>query len=155
MSEQQFPPGFDPENPPSEEELAAMAAEYEAQLKQVRVEDVILQTLVSLLNLGGRKAGLAPGTEDEQDPNQLGLAIEGGRRLLGLIEPALDPQDLAGIKDALSQLQMAFVQIGGQMAPGAEGAAPGEPGTPGEAAPPKPGEPGSATASGRLWVPGQ
>ena len=41
---------------PTDEELAAA---YEAQLKQIRVEDVLIQTLVSLLNLGGRKAGAA------------------------------------------------------------------------------------------------
>ena len=50
----------DPQGPPpTEDELRAA---YEAELKQLRVEDVVVQTIVSLLNLGGRKAGLAPGT---------------------------------------------------------------------------------------------
>jgi hypothetical protein len=53
------------QRPPSEEELRAA---YEAELKKLKVEDVLVQTVVSLLNLGGRKAGLAPGTEDERDP---------------------------------------------------------------------------------------
>ena len=68
-----------------------------------------LQTVVSLLNLGGRKAGLAPGTEDERDPEQLRLAIEGARALLPLVEPALGAE-AAQIRDALSQLQMAYAQ---------------------------------------------
>jgi hypothetical protein len=134
----QMPPGFDPANPPSEEELAAA---YEAQLKQLRVEDVILQTVVSFLNLGGRKAGLAPGTEDERDVAQVGLAIEGARRLLPLVEAQLGP-DAQTLREALSQLQMAFVKLGGQ-AP--EGSAD-------EPEPPKPQGP---PAGGRLWVPGQ
>ena len=138
----------DPGQPgqPSEEELRAA---YEAEIKRLRVEDVLLQTLVSLVNLGGRKAGLAPGTEDEQDPEQLRLAIEGARMILPLVEQELGP-DAAQVRNALSQLQMAFAQS-------AQGAAPagGDPAAapPGPQPPPQPG--GSAQGSGRLWVPGQ
>jgi hypothetical protein len=59
---------------PTEEE---MRAAYEAEIKRLRVEDVLVQTLVSLVNLGGRKAGLAEGTQDERDPQQLQMAIDG------------------------------------------------------------------------------
>ena len=127
---------------PTDEELAAA---YEAQLKQIRVEDVLIQTLVSLLNLGGRKAGLSPGTEDERDPEQVRQAIEGVRALLPIVEPLLG-KDGAQIRDALSQLQLAYTRIAGGAAPAAE--APVE-------EQPKPDEPGPAQASGRLWVPGQ
>jgi len=135
---------------PSEEELRAA---YEAQLKALRVEDVVVQTLVSLVNLGGRKAGLAPGTEDERDLGQLRMAVDGARALLPLVEAELGP-DAAQIRNALTQLQMVYAQeAGAGAAPGA--AAPGAPGAPG--APPAPAEPEppSAVQSGRLWVPGQ
>jgi hypothetical protein len=143
MSDQ---PAFDPDNPPSEEELAAA---YEAQLKQLRIEDVVLQTVVSLLNLGGRKAGLAPGTEDERDVGQVGLAVDAARALLPLVEGQLGP-DAATLREALSQLQLAFVRLGGtgetpQGEPPAGGAAPQQ----------TPQGPASGQASGRLWVPGQ
>lgn len=134
-----------PPTQPTEEE---MRAAYEAEIKRLRVEDVVIQTLVSLVNLGGRKAGLAPGTEDERDPEQLRLAIETARALLPLVETELGP-DAASVRDALSQLQLAFAQSaqGGQAAPGAgEEAAPGA-AQPAEPEPPKP--------SGRLWIPGQ
>jgi len=135
-------PGFDPNNPPSEEELAAA---YEAQLKQLRVEDVVLQTVVSLLNLGGRKAGLAPGPAAAREAAQVGLAGEGARALLPLVEDKLGP-DAATLREALSQLQLAFVRLGGT------GEAPqGAPGT-GE---PQPEDTGPPKSSGRLWVPGQ
>jgi len=77
-----------PGRQPTEEELRAA---YEAELKKVRVEDVLVQTVISLINLGGRKAGLAPGTEDEADPEQVRQAIEAVRALLPLIEPTLGP----------------------------------------------------------------
>jgi hypothetical protein len=133
---------------PTEEELRAA---YEAELKRLRVEDVVLQTVVSLLNLGGRKAGLAPGTEDERDLEQVRLAVDGARALLPLVEDQLGP-DAKQLRDALSQLQMAYVQLGGQGG-GEPPAGGGEGGGP-QAAPPSQG-PGEAQRSGRLWIPGQ
>jgi hypothetical protein len=133
---------------PTDEELAAA---YEAQLKQIRVEDVLIQTLVSLLNLGGRKAGLSPGTESERDPEQVRQAVEGVRALLPLVEPLLGA-DAGQIRDALSQLQLAYAQITGKGAAPAAGDAPAA----GEQSPKEdPEQPGPAQSSGRLWVPGQ
>ncbi len=137
---------------PSEEELRAA---YEAELKRLRVEDVVVQTLVSLVNIGGRKAGLAPGAEDERDLAQLRMAIDGARALLPLVEEALGP-DAQQVRNALSQLQMAYAQSApsGEGAPGGSG--PGGPasGAPGQPQPPQPG-PAPAPGAGRLWVPGQ
>ena len=70
----------------------------------------------------GAGPGLAPGTEDERDLEQLRLAIEGVRALLPLVEPVLGAE-AAQIRDALSQLQMAYAQT--------RGAAPASPGRPG------------------------
>ncbi len=151
-SQPPFPPGPEGQGQPSEEELRAA---YEAQLKQLRVEDVVVQTIVSLLNLAGRKAGLAPGTEDERDHVQLKLAIDSARALLGFVESDLGP-DASQIRDALSQLQMAYVQISGGAPSAAEGGPdqPADQGAPG-AQPGSSGGSGPAQSSGRLWVPGQ
>jgi hypothetical protein len=132
-----------PPSQPTEEELRAA---YEAELKRVRVEDVVVQTVVSLINLGGRKAGLAPGTEDERDPEQVRAAIEAARALLPQVEAALGP-DAPRVRDALSQLQLAYARMAGQ-APQEGEEKPSEPPAQG------PGS-GPAQSSGRLWVPGQ
>jgi hypothetical protein len=140
------------ERPPTEEELRAA---YEAELKRLRVEDVLIQTVVSLLNLGGRKAGLVPGSEDEKDLAQVREAIEGVRVLLPLVEGALG-KDARGLQDALSQLQIVYArEVGAGGAPPAGGTG-GPAGTPTEEKPAeqRPGEPGPAQRSGRLWVPG-
>jgi hypothetical protein len=149
---------------PTEEELRAA---YEAELKRIRVDDIIVQTLVSLLNLGGRRAGLAPGTEGERDLGQVRTAIEGVRALLPLVEEQIGPE-ASTLRDALSQLQMAYAQLSGQAAPGGgEGQAPGaegaegaegagaQPGAEGPADPEAEPGPGPAQRSGRLWIPGQ
>lgn len=139
---------------PTEEELRAA---YEAQVKRLRVEHVVLENVVTLANLGMRRTGLAPGTEDERDPAQVRMAIESIRVLMPMVEEAA-PQQAAAIRDALSQLQLAYVRIGGQP-PGqqATGESPGTGGGPEPAPAPqgKPEEPGPAQRSGRLWVPGQ
>jgi hypothetical protein len=139
------------ERQPSEEELRAA---YEREIKKLKVEHVLLDQVVTLVNLGGRRTGLAKGTEDERDPQQVRLAIEAVRALLPLIEQAA-PEQANPLRDALSQLQLAFVRIGGQ--PPAETPAEAQQAgdRPPEPEPAKRDEPGPAQRSGRLWVPGQ
>ena len=150
---------------PSEEELRAA---YEEEIKKIRVEHVLLEHVVTLINLGMRRTGIAPGTEGERDPEQVRLAIEGVRALLPLVEQVA-PAQAAPIRDAVSQLQLQFVRLGGQSAApeSAAASAPSgsetagetssqpEPGAPPEPEQPDPGQPGPAQRSGRLWVPGQ
>ncbi len=133
----------------TEEQLRAA---YEDEMRRIRVEQVLLENVVTLVNLGMRRTGLAPGTESERDPEQVRLAIEGIRAQLPIVEQ-FAAQQVAPIRDALSELQFAYVKIGGQPAPAkAEGPAPAA-----EAEPATPDEQGRGPAqrSGRLWVPGQ
>jgi hypothetical protein len=126
----------------SEEQLRAA---YEQEIKRVRVEHVLLENIVTVVNLGMRRTGLMPGTEDERDLGQVQLAIESVRALMPQLEQ-IAPQQVAPLRDAVSQLQIAFVQ-----AQGAGSAGPQAP----DSEPPQPGEAGPAQKSGRLWVPGQ
>ncbi len=153
---------------PGDEELRAA---YEAELSRITAAEVMLQTAVSLLNIGGRRLGLTGGPErpeagaapaggsapaaDERDLEQVRDAIDGVRALLGILERNM-PQQLRPLRDALSQLQIAYAreaqaggnanQAGGQSGPAPSGNEP--------AAAQRPGAPGPAQASGRLWVPG-
>jgi hypothetical protein len=134
----------------SEEELRQL----EAEMERITVDDVLIQTTVTLLNLAARKAGLgAPGSDPSQAPpadwEQVGQAIEGARALLPLLETRHADQ-LGPIRDTLARLQMVYAQrSSGQPAQPQEG---------GEQPPADPGSPegaGPAQSSGRLWVPGQ
>ncbi len=163
MSTGQTGPGPEAGSQPTEEELRAA---YEAEIKNIRVEQVVLEQIVTLINLGMRRTGLAPGSEDERDLAQVRLAIESVRLQLPLLEQSGAPQT-GQIRDALSQLQLAYVRIGGQAQPGQEPpaspagppaqtpAAAGEPSPEPAPAEPQPGEAGPAQRSGRLWIPGQ
>ena len=158
-----------PQGQPSEEELRAA---YEAELSRITTADMILQAAVSLLNLGGRRLGLAPGADGERDLEQVRDAVDGVRALLGILERSVAAQELRPLRDALSQLQIAYAREaqsgsgapGAQQRPAGESSAPvteGKTGAPTAAdkpdAPPAEGKPGAgpAESSGRLWVPGR
>ncbi len=149
--------------PPTEEELRAA---YDAEIRQIRVEHVVLEHVVTLVNLGMRRTGLMAGTESERDLEQVRVAIEAVRALLPVVE-SVAAEQAAPIREALSQLQLAFVRGGGSAAPDSAAEAPDAPAAPAEAASSgaSPGQgsapPGSSSGtgpaqrSGRLWVPGQ
>jgi hypothetical protein len=144
--------GPGPEAQPSEEELRA---QLEEQLRQIRVEDVLLQTVVSLVNLSGQRLGLTPDTEDMRDVPQARLGIEAVRALLPLLEETAGDQ-MRPVRDALTQLQLAYARETGAAEPGAQPGE-GEPPAGGEAAAP-PTEHPRGPAQGRepppgLWVP--
>ncbi|MGH2969628.1 MAG: hypothetical protein ACRDK0_11270, partial [Solirubrobacteraceae bacterium] len=103
----------------SEEELR----QIEAEMERISVDDVLLQTLVTLLNLAARKAGLAtpPGEQGPKaDLDQMRQAIEGARALLPLVEQR-HAEQLGPVRDTLSQLQIAYSRLarGAPAQPGA------------------------------------
>jgi hypothetical protein len=141
---------------PSDEELRAA---YEAELSRITSVDMIAQAVVSLLSIGARRlgpvgpeAGEDAAQAGERDLDQVRDAIDAVRGLLEILERRIPQPELRSLRDALSQLQLAYArEVGsgaeaGQQAPaGPEGAtAQGE----------RPSGPGPAQASGKLWVPG-
>ena len=125
----------------SEEEQ--LRAQLEEEMRRITVDDLLVQSVVSLVNLGGRKAGVAPGTEGERDMQQVKTAIDAVTALLPVLERTAG-DTVKPIRDALSQLQMAYAK-----GAGGEGEEPG-----GEGGPQEP-QPQPPPSSGRLWVPGQ
>ena len=130
---------------PTDEELRRALDE---QMRRISVDDVLVQTAVTLINLGGRRLGL-PGPEgppqEGRDQGQAKKAIDAVRALLPLLPDETQPP----IRDALSQLQMAFAR---------EAQGGGEP--PSDAAePPRPPDEKDAEAAERakarskIWTP--
>jgi hypothetical protein len=145
--------------PPSEPSEAELRAAFEEQLRHITALDVIVQTAVSLVNLAGRRLGIAPGTEGERDLAQVRQAIDATRALVPILEEHEGVETTGPLRDALSALQMEYakqVQAPAPDAPASEGEPAGQPAqSEGEA--PAAGEksgPGPAQTSGRLWVPG-
>lgn len=143
----------------SEEE---MQRRLEEQIRQVRVQDLLLESLASILNLSARRIA----KEDERDLEQGRIGIEAVRALLELVEPEAREQ----VQEALAQVQMLYVREskaergedpGPPVGPGPQSpAAAGEPppGPPPSPGGPPPGSGGPPPAQGkepppRLWTP--
>lgn len=122
-----------------------LRARLEDELRRITVQDVLLQTVVSLVNLGGQRLGATPDTEDMRDLDQVRIAIEGVRALLPVLEER-DAEQVRPVRDALSQLQLAYARLAGEA-----GAAP-QPST--DKPPPRPaGRQEKPRDTGGLWVP--
>jgi hypothetical protein len=129
------------EGQPNEEELRA---QLEEEIKRVRVEDVILQSVVSILNLSARRIA----KDDERDLEQAKAGIDAAQALTGLVKPDAQPQ----LRQAVSELKLLYAKHAGEGgAPEQESPEPGGEEGGGEA--PKEPEPKPKGNSG-LWTPG-
>ena len=132
-------PQDQPPEQPSEEELRA---HLEEQLRQVRVEDLLVESAASIVNLTVRRIA----KPDEQDLEQARVGIEAVRALVDLVEGEVAGQ----IRSALSDLQLLYAR-----------ASRGEPldGPPSESAeaPPEPAQPPpqGGQPPPKLWTPGR
>ncbi len=87
---------------PSEEELRA---QLEEEIKRVRVEDVVLQSVVSILNLSARRIA----KDDERDLDQAKVGIDAARALVDLVKEDARPQ----LRQAISELQVLYAKHAG------------------------------------------
>jgi hypothetical protein len=143
---------------PSEDELRAA---WEEQLRQLTPADLIVQTVVSLINLAGRRLGLDPGAAAERDLEQARDGIDGARALMPVLERREPADTLRPLRDALTSLQLHYARLAGQGDGGAPPSGGSEPPSGGSEPQPEPERseperqgPGPAQRSGRLWVPG-
>ena len=82
-------------NEPSEQQLLDA-------LRQIKTEDVVVQTVATLVNLAGQKLSV----EGAKDPAEARKAIDAARHMLPLVpDEAQQP-----IQTALDQVQMLFVK---------------------------------------------
>ena len=129
------------ETPPQTE--AEVRARIEEQIRKLRVQDLMVESVVSVLNLTARRLA----KEDERDLEQARVGIEAVRAWVDLL-----PEEAATqIRNALSELQMLYAQAvegGGQ----GGGDDPGEPPPEGGQEPP-PQRPGGTEPPPRLWTP--
>jgi hypothetical protein len=135
---------------PSEDELRAA---LEEQMKRITVKDVLLQTVITLVNVSARKLGLA-GEQKGRDLEQARLGIEAVRALL----PLLPQEEQTAVREPLSQLQMAYAREA-SAGPQATGHGPQEqaPSEPASPAPgteqPTPEDEERARARAKIWTP--
>lgn len=150
---------------PTEAELRA----YEEELSRITSTQLILQAAASLLNVGGMRLGVAEGAQEHRDLDQVCDAIDAVKALLPILERRMPAAQARPLRDALSQLQMAYARAAQTPPTAADGAAPsqateqprspGAPGSPQTAGPQPPAAgpavPGRGPASGPAPASGQ
>ena len=141
------PAAAEPGEPGAEQppDRGGAARRLEEELREVRVQDLLLESVVSIINLSARRIG----KEDERDLEQARIGIEAVRAVVDLLdaEPArAGPRGALAAADALRarerRARATLPEGGGEPAAGSAGAA---------------AEPGAADRSRRprLWTPGR
>jgi hypothetical protein len=142
----------EPQGAPGSEEAADAPDEEELRrridegLRKVRVQDVLLESVVTVINLTARRIG----KPDERDLGQARVGIDAVGSLVDLLEPEPAQQ----VRNALAELQMLYAREaggGGSDEPPEDGG--GEPGAGGEPPPQSPQEPRGGAPAGGLWTP--
>ena len=103
---------------------AEVRRRIEEQLRKVRVQDLLLESVVSVLSLSARRIA----KEDERDLDQARVGIEAVRAVVGL----LDDEPAKQVRASLSEIQMLYAKQaagsgepeGGGEGPVAEGEGP-------------------------------
>ena len=91
----------------TEEELRAEMARH---FREQKVDDVLVQFLVSLSNLAYIKMGLTEDTQDVKDLAQASLAIDAFKTLLDTVGERIPDQDRQALAGALSSMQLTYVK---------------------------------------------
>ncbi|MDX6413730.1 MAG: hypothetical protein QOH23_1140 [Gaiellaceae bacterium] len=90
----------DAEKTPSDEQLVE---QLEAELKKLKVADLLVQTLYTVSSLGFRR--LAP---EDRDLDQARLAIEALRALVPVLEGSAPAELVRDFKQVTANLQLAY-----------------------------------------------
>ena len=143
-------PGSGAEDVPQTEE--EVRARIEEQIRNLRVQDLMVESVVSVLNLTARRIA----KEDERDLDQARVGIDAVKAWVDLLPDEAATQ----IRNALSELQMLYAAAGegggtGESAPGSEKAgaekSDTDRGTPGSGAEDVPRTSGDPPP--RIWTP--
>lgn len=87
------------------------ARELADALRQLRVEDVLIQALVTVSSIGYGRLGLTPETKDSRDLAQSRLAIETLRALTPVLEQVVPAELIRDFHQSVASLQLAYAKV--------------------------------------------
>lgn len=90
-----------------EEELARELAE---ELRKLRVEDVVIQTLITISSIGYRRLGLTPETKEDRDLEQTKIAIDTMRALMPVLAKVIPEELIRDFNQSVANLQLAYAK---------------------------------------------
>jgi uncharacterized protein YpbB len=97
-----------------EQEQERLAEELAEELRKLRVEDVLVNTLIQVSSIGYRRLGLTDDTREDRELEQAQLAIETMRALVPVLEGFLPKELVAGFQEQIANLQLAYAKAAGE-----------------------------------------
>ncbi len=98
------------EQTPDPAEQERLARELADELRKLKVEDVVLNTLVTISSIGYRRLGLTPETRDDRDLEQARLAIDTMRAVTPVLESFVPAELIRDFNQSVANLQLAYAQ---------------------------------------------
>ena len=97
------------------EEVARQLAE---ELRQLKVEDVLVSVLIQISAIGYRRLGLTEETNDERDLGQAKLAIDTMKALTPVLSEVVPPDLIRDFEQSVANLQLAYAKAATEEAGG-------------------------------------
>jgi hypothetical protein len=92
------------------EEQERLARELAEELRKLRVEDVVIQTLIHVSSMGYRRLGLTEQTKEDRDLEQARLAIETMKALTPVLELVVPAELIRDFNSSVANLQLAYAK---------------------------------------------
>jgi Domain of unknown function (DUF1844) len=92
------------------EDQERIARELAEELRRLKVEDILIQTLITISSMGYRRLGLAPDTQDDRDLAQAKLAIDTMTALTPVLENVVPAELIRDFQQSVASLQLAYAQ---------------------------------------------
>lgn len=110
------PEGTHPQKDPNDMNEEELRDQLEKHFREQKVDEVLVQFMVSLSNLAYIKMGLTEETEKIKDLDQASLAIDAFKGLLDAAGKKFPEQEASALAGALSSMQITFVKVSGPQA---------------------------------------
>ena len=99
----------DEQGTPTPEDEQRLVEELQAELRRLKVSDLLLQTLYTVSSLGYHRL-----SGEDQDLEQAHLAIEALRALLPVLEGAVPEEATRDFRQVLTNMQLAYASAAGE-----------------------------------------
>jgi hypothetical protein len=91
----------------NEEQIARELAD---ELRRLRIEDALIQTLITISSIGYRRLGLTEDTRDDRDLQQAKLAIDAMTALTPVLESVVPEELIRDFNQSVANMQLAYAQ---------------------------------------------
>jgi hypothetical protein len=97
-------------SPSMSEDQEQVARELAEELRRLRVEDILIQTLITISSVGYRRLGLTEDSKEDRDLGQAKLAIETMQALTPVLEDVVPAELIADFKQSVATMQLAYAE---------------------------------------------